>query len=503
MRTRAKWPLAIKLTLVMTVMIVIAVGNITLISIRREQATFRSDLEQQADLLLDSLTASGADVLYRLQLGGLQNLLEGLGRTKAIVGGWVYDAEGHRLADAFSLDSPSLGTTDALGDQILKSPTSVFDWREDELVAGKAVVLGHQTIGAFVISLSTAPLDMKMAALRNEGFAVALVAGLLGIIISILLSRTLTEPLRTLIVATDRIAQGDLTQTITVHSSDEVAVLASAFNLMIKQLRETIQGMQQRTDELRRSEEELRVANALARESVRLKSEFMSTMSHELRTPLNAILGFSSILLTGMGGEIDADALHMIERINSNSDRLLHLINNILDIAKIEAGRLEIQSQPLNPRQMAEKWQMQMSVLAENKGLDFNLNIDPSLPQELYGDAERLSQIGINLLSNAFKFTPKGKVTLSLRSDTASWFIEVADTGIGIPPHALNYIFDEFRQVDGSSTRVYGGSGLGLAIVRNLCRMMDGNIKVTSELDKGSTFTVTLPLKLVEERVTA
>jgi signal transduction histidine kinase len=193
----------------------------------------------------------------------------------------------------------------------------------------------------------------------------------------------------------------------------------------------------------------------------------------------------------------------MIERVSSNSERLLNLINSVLDVAKIEAGRLEIQSEPLDPRQLIQKWQTQMSVLAQKKGLSLDVDIDPSLPRELYGDSERLSQIGINLLSNAVKFTEKGGVKLSVGCSDSSWSIQVADTGIGIPPHALNYIFDEFRQVDGSTSRVYGGSGLGLAIVRNLCGMMDGNIKVASELDKGSIFTVTLPLKPVLERIAA
>ncbi len=503
MSKRARWPLAVKITLGMTVMIVMVVGSITLLSIQREQVTFRTGLEQQADALLASLEAAGADLLYRVQVGGLTNLIEGLGRTKVIVGGWVYDAEGHVLADAFSPDSPSTGAVDAFAERILKSPSTVVDWRGNELVAGKAVVLGRQTIGAFGVSLSTAPLEEKVVALRNEGIAVALAAGLIGMIISLFLSRTLTEPLRILIAATDRIAQGDLSQTASVHSSDESAILAGAFNTMVLRLRKMIEDMQLRTEELRRSEEELRGANALARESVRLKSEFMSTMSHELRTPLNAIMGFTSILLDGMGGEIDSDARHMIERVSSNSERLLNLINSVLDVAKIEAGRLEIQSEPLDPRQLAEKWQTQMSVLAQKKGLSLDLHIDPALPPKLYGDSERLSQIGINLLSNALKFTEKGGVTLSLGCSDSSWSIQVADTGIGIPPHALNYIFDEFRQVDGSASRVYGGSGLGLAIVRNLCQMMDGSVKVTSELDQGSVFTVTLPLKPVAERAAA
>lgn len=235
-------------------------------------------------------------------------------------------------------------------------------------------------------------------------------------------------------------------------------------------------------------------ANRLTRETVRLKSEFMSTMSHELRTPLNAIHGFCGIMLEGMGGEIDDDAKHMLQRIDANSTRLLGLINNVLDIAKIEAGRMELVNAPIVLADMVNRWRQQTGVLAEQKRLQFETRIDPTMPPAVIGDHERLSQIVINLLSNAFKFTHEGSITLEVKRADEMWQIIVTDTGIGIPPHALNYIFEEFRQVDGSSTRVYGGSGLGLSIVRNMLQMMNGNVKATSDLGKGSTFTVTLPL---------
>jgi signal transduction histidine kinase len=240
-------------------------------------------------------------------------------------------------------------------------------------------------------------------------------------------------------------------------------------------------------------------ANAMAKETMRLKSEFMSTMSHELRTPLNAITGFCGIMLEGMGGEIDDEARHMVGRIGSNSDRLLTLINQVLDIAKMEADRLDLVSAPITPASLAMNWKTQVSVLAEKKGLAFNIEVDPALPSPLLGDPERLTQIALNLLSNAIKFTETGGVKLTMKRDAKVWIIEVRDTGVGIPPHALNYIFDEFRQVDGSSTRSYGGSGLGLAIVRKLCLLMDGNVRATSELGKGSVFTVTLPLRTPKE----
>lgn len=260
------------------------------------------------------------------------------------------------------------------------------------------------------------------------------------------------------------------------------------------QIAEAFEQTRRANETLNTVNQELVVANNIAQESIRLKSEFVSTMSHELRTPLNAILGFCGIMLEGMGGEFDDEGRRMLERINANSSRLLILINEVLDLAKIEAGRMELVNTAINPAQLAESWRLQTHILAEKNNLDFIVEVDPELPQTLYGDSERLTQIGINLLSNAFKFTESGSVKLAFRRQEDNWLIEVIDSGVGIPPHALNYIFDEFRQVDGSSKRVYGGTGLGLAIVRNLVRVMRGQVKATSELGKGSTFTVTLPL---------
>jgi signal transduction histidine kinase len=268
-------------------------------------------------------------------------------------------------------------------------------------------------------------------------------------------------------------------------------------NTRKKQITDALLEVESLNQTLSHTNQELIKANAVAKEAARLKSEFMATMSHELRTPLNAMLGFSGILLEGMGGEFDAEAGHMIERIQQNSNRLLNLINDVLDIAKIEAGRMDMVSIPISPRKMAEGWRSQMGVLAEQKHIYFITEVDPELPDLIFGDSDRISQIAINLLSNAFKFTEAGSVTLAMHCKDNAWQIQVIDTGIGIPPHAINYIFDEFRQLDGTSKRAYGGTGLGLAIVRNLCRMMEGTIQVTSKLNEGSTFTVTLPLRPV------
>lgn len=248
--------------------------------------------------------------------------------------------------------------------------------------------------------------------------------------------------------------------------------------------------------QLRDQAENLRIATAKAKEAARLKSEFLANVSHELRTPLNAIIGFSDMLLMGITGPLTEPQRHKMLRLKENGVRLLSLINNVLDLTRIEARRIEVIQKSFSPEGLIKRLSAQMTILAENAHLDFETAFAPDLPATLVGDEQRIEQVIINLLSNAFKFTEKGSVNLNFGIDRAArtWQITVADTGIGIPPHALDLIFEEFRQLDGGSSRAYKGSGLGLAITRNLVRIMGGDIKVKSTLGEGSTFTVTLPL---------
>jgi signal transduction histidine kinase len=235
----------------------------------------------------------------------------------------------------------------------------------------------------------------------------------------------------------------------------------------------------------------------MAQEANRLKSEFVATMSHELRTPLNAIIGFTEIMLAGMGNiQLDERTRHMSERIHANSLELLTLINDILDLARIESNRVDLVSKPFAPADLLRETHSQMSGLAGQRNLRFDLTVEPDVPQEVIGDPAQVRRVVNNLLSNAFKFTREGHVKLAAcLSKGNHWTIAVSDTGIGIPPHALEYIFDPFRQVDGSYQRAYGGTGLGLAITRELVRAMGGTIQVESALGRGSTFTVTLPVR--------
>jgi signal transduction histidine kinase len=290
------------------------------------------------------------------------------------------------------------------------------------------------------------------------------------------------RPIREIINRFQRIQRAEPTPRtpLPVRTQDEVGELTQWFNLFMNKL------------------DDLEQASRIANESSRLKSEFLSTMSHEMRTPLNAIEGFTGIMLNGMGVSLEPRARGMLERVAANNQRLLSLVNDFLDLSRIEAGRWEMVERPITPQKLSEQWHKETIGLAEKKGLRLEMKIDPALPATLYGDEDAISKIALNLLSNAVKFTEAGTITLSMQrdGDGGTWSIQVSDTGVGIPPHAHEFIFDEFRQVDMSSTRKQGGTGLGLAIVKKMVRLMHGTVSLHSEVGKGSTFTVSLPLVL-------
>jgi signal transduction histidine kinase len=231
----------------------------------------------------------------------------------------------------------------------------------------------------------------------------------------------------------------------------------------------------------------------------KLKSTFVAIVSHELRTPLNAIMGYAEMFKEAVYGPMNEKQVNMADRIMKNTQRLLGLINDLLDQAQMEAGKLTIKMAPLRPAELLENLHGMMDKSASDKGLMLTSEIEDNLPDSLNGDASRLQQILLNLVNNAVKFTDKGSIRVRLFYPYENrWGIEVSDTGRGIPTTELPHIFDTFRQVEGTTTRVHGGFGLGLSIVKQLVSLMNGEIKVQSQLDVGTTFIITLPLVTAE-----
>lgn len=249
--------------------------------------------------------------------------------------------------------------------------------------------------------------------------------------------------------------------------------------------------------EIAKQTAELREANARLEEISRLKSEFLANMSHELRTPMNAIIGFSELLSETA---LSSEQTEYTRTIVLSAKSLLTLINDILDLAKIEAGKLELEHLPFDLAEVVDNVAAMFRIPAKEKGVRVTCAIDPLIPRRIIGDGNRLRQVLVNLTGNAMKFTAEGEISISIEPQGESdgrklARFSVRDSGIGIPADRIDAIFEKFTQADGSTTRKYGGTGLGLAICLQLVEMMGGKLKVTSEPGKGSTFYFLIPLE--------
>jgi len=274
------------------------------------------------------------------------------------------------------------------------------------------------------------------------------------------------------------------------------AILALALYFFIRSRTELLNRQNEALeDTVRIRTLELKEQKERAEQSERYKEQFLANMSHEIRTPMHAISGMTNILLRNEHHEHQQKYLKAIQESSVN---LLVILNDILNLSKLEAGKIEIEYLPTNPRKVIASVVELLKLKADEKGVNFDFSIDQALPEYISTDPTRLSQILINLLGNAFKFTEQGGVELKLEVIKNEIQFTVKDTGIGIPSHKMDTIFMSFEQVNESTTRKYGGTGLGLSITRQLIEMQGGRIWVESEEGKGSQFSFVLPLNPVK-----
>ncbi len=261
-----------------------------------------------------------------------------------------------------------------------------------------------------------------------------------------------------------------------------------------EQLAEQAANLDTKNSALVQAQEQLRERALELERASRYKSEFLANMSHELRTPLNSSLILAKLLADNAAGNLNDEQVRFAQTIYSAGNDLLNLINDILDISKVEAGKLELVPEDLPLRRVIEGLARVFEPLARQKHLDFSLTVEPDVPISIHTDRQRLEQILKNLLSNAVKFTDKGKVHLTVSANTDGWIqFTVRDSGIGIAPEQQDKIFDAFHQADGSTARKYGGTGLGLSISRDLTVLLGGTLTLTSAPGEGSTFVLSLP----------
>jgi len=358
-------------------------------------------------------------------------------------------------------------------------------------------VPGSDVLGVVSIKLAMHGTDALLRINRLFLIYAALVTVVVALVMLYAIVRVvIARPVAHLKQVSDRIRGGDLSVRTELHTRDEFEDFGRAFNRMLDTIAANEAELRRVNEDLDAKVDELGYANLALYEMNRVKSEFVATMTHEFRTPLNAILGFSELLRDGAGERLDDRQRRYLQNIRSSGEHLLEMINNILDLAKIESGKMDLNLERVSVGEVCRGLAAGFEPLVSSKGSALTVNVGEDLPL-VVTDEGKLRQIVYNLLGNAVKFTPAGgRIDLRVSSADDRVRIDVADTGVGIPPEEIPSIFERFKQVDSSASRAYDGSGLGLAIVYELVRLLQGEVSVVSELGAGSTFTITLPIEI-------
>ena len=494
---RPKRSLAGRLALAVTGAVTAALILAAALSVWREVARYAADKQIALKAVAQVFAHGGGRATAENDADAADASLRAIGQVPSIVYGAIERSDGSvlaeqglglRLTQDAAQDGADLSLLRILATRTLRVTAPI---RENGHTVGRVVLIGE----------TDDILDHVWAAGRNAALA-ALLAVAIGIGVSLYLQRSVTRPLTALARTMDAIRlRHDYAQRAPVLSDDEVGALARTFNELLSAVNERDHRLAahsaQLEEEVRARTADLNEAKQAAESANAAKSTFIATMSHEIRTPMNGVLVMAELLASS---DLPARQRRYAEVIARSGKSLMAIINDILDLAKVEAGKLDLEHVPVSPAEIADTAVTLFAERARAAGLDLAAEIAPDVPRAILGDPVRLGQVVSNFVSNALKFTEAGHVSVRMAIDAGDGclVIAVTDTGIGIPQDKLATIFSAFSQADQSTTRRFGGTGLGLSIAQRIVAAMGGTVAVASRVGVGSTFSARIPVAVAE-----
>jgi len=433
--------------------------------------------------LAEILGSNSISALLFFDNDAANDVLESLETQEDVLNAVVYDHNGEVFA-RFDRDSNS-----GYSFEKILSEKKMTD--DGHFILTKKILFDDLNVGWITLRLDSSNRTTALVEAVWQSFFLFIAGIILAGLLSVRAQRPISESIGKLAETAKRIHDsGDYSIRVKSSSRDEIGELVLSFNEMLEKILNHEQHLEQLVAE---RTVELEAAKTKAEESDHLKSAFLASMSHELRTPLNSIIGFTGILLQGMAGPLSPEQTKQLGMVKGSASHLLELINDILDISKIESGRIQVYDEAFKIELVLVMAVSSLRPFAEKKGLRLRHNIKSGLPK-LHTDKRRLEQVLINLINNAIKFTDEGEIIVNCYQKDDFLHIDVIDTGIGISEKELETIFETFRQIDTGLDRVKEGSGLGLAISKKLVELLGGTISVVSEPGAGSTFSIVLPV---------
>ncbi|MGH7773920.1 MAG: ATP-binding protein [Candidatus Binatia bacterium] len=501
-----------RLAILFSLLVLVLVAIFFLFALRVYESQERSAFELRAVSLASLLSESATNPIYELRFDELKFLLRNVLEQPEVIYVYAYDKDGRILADGTEENRYFNSVLeDPFHSKVIKSEKSLIQYKDKNFLAtGNVLDIAQpifladgEKLGGVRIGFNPLSTQQDVIRARTYTLFLGMIFALIGGALSALIGRRLVRPIEDLVRGTQLVSSGNLDVKIPTSTRDELGMLADSFNRMAESLKqneaalqEAYKGLEQKVAE---RTQELVIANQRLRELDNMKSDFVSNVSHELRTPLTAIKGSADLLLREVAGPLNEKQTHYLTRVRSNTQHLAGLINDLLDLSKIEAGKIELAATRVSLGGLVYEVVETLRPIATEKLIALEATApEPSIL--VWADRDKVTQVLMNLIGNAIKFTPaQGRVTVSTARDGKEWVqVSVKDTGTGIPAEEAPKIFDKFYQAAEVGRQKPKGTGLGLAISKALVELHGGRIWVESQLNRGSTFSFTLPVSAQE-----